>query len=304
MKRPEVSVVIVTYQRRNDLALAMESMAAQRGVELELVIVDNGSTDGTEEFVRSWGRLPTILHCARRNLGASVGRNIGIRLARAPYVAFMDSDAVALDDDLVLRLLEALRNEPQAAATAPAIYEDAQRQRMWFLAGYPDKGGYHDFQRSRTEWQDPHYISTCFSLWRRDVLETLDGFDPAYPYIFEDLDLCARARDGGWKFVVLPDTAVQHRLSSEGRVRPADGYAHRLYTERVMNRFYVLRLGAKGFLRRWKWWLTPEGRECRRIAYIDFPLTWRQQFILFWWIPAMTLLKYLLGKMTRGLVRI
>jgi GT2 family glycosyltransferase len=304
MKRPEVSVVIVTYQRRNDLALAMESMAAQRGVELELVIVDNGSTDGTEEFVRSWGRLPTILHCARRNLGASVGRNIGIRLARAPYVAFMDSDAVALDDDLVLRLLEALRNEPLAAATAPAIYEDAQRQRMWFLAGYPDKGGYHDFQRSRTEWQDPHYISTCFSLWRRDVLETLDGFDPAYPYIFEDLDLCARARDGGWKFVVLPDTAVQHRLSSEGRVRPADGYAHRLYTERVMNRFYVLRLGAKGFLRRWKWWLTPEGRECRRIAYIDFPLTWRQRFILFWWIPAMTLLKYLLGKMTRGLVRI
>lgn len=304
MNRPDVSVVIVTYQRRKDLALAMESMAAQRGVSIELVIVDNGSTDGTAEYVRSWGKLPTILHCAQRNLGASVGRNVGIRLARAPYIVFMDSDAVALDDDLVRRLLDAVQEEPQAAATAPAIYEDAERKHIWFMAGYPDKGGYHDFHRSRSEWRDPHYISTCFSVWRREVLEELGGFDPAYPYIFEDLDLCARARDRGWKFVVLPDAAVQHRLSTEGRVRPADGYAHRLYTERVMNRFYVLRLGAKGFLRRWRWWLTPEGRECRRIAYIDFPLTLRQRFILFWWIPALTLGRYLLSKITAGRIQI
>lgn len=296
MAKPFVSVVIVTYQRRNDLELALESIARQRDVDVEAIVVDNGSTDGTADMVRQWRRLPVILHCAGRNLGASVGRNIGIRLARAPYLAFMDSDAVALDDDLLARLVAALESHPEAAATAPAIYEDAEKQKLWFLAGFPDKGGYHDCERSRREWKDPHYISTCFSVWRREVLEELGGFDPAYPYIFEDLDLCARARDRGWQFVVLPDAAAQHRMSTEGRVRPADGFAHRLYTERVMSRFYVLRLGAQGFLKRWRWWLSPEGRECRRMAYIDFPLTPWQRFVLFWWIPSLTLARYLLWR--------
>jgi len=304
MSPTRVSVVIVTYERCEDLRLALESLAEQSGVELEVVVVDNGSTDGTEEMVRSWKKLPTILHCARRNLGASQGRNVGIRLARAPYIAFMDSDAVALDSDVIARLVGALEADSQAAAAAPAIYEDAERKNIWFLAGYPDKGGYHDVHRSRVEWHNPHYISTCFSVWRRDVLRALGGFDTAYPYIFEDLDLCARARDRGWKFIVLPDAAAQHRLSSNGRVRPADGYSHRLYTERVMNRFYVLRLGVVGFLRRWRWWYTPEGRECRRIAYIDFPLTPRQRFHLFWWIPFTTLLRYGLFKLTRGRISI
>ncbi|MCX7625356.1 MAG: glycosyltransferase family 2 protein [Candidatus Sumerlaeaceae bacterium] len=300
MTKPCVSVVIVTYQRRKDLELALESIAKQCGVEVEAVIVDNGSTDGTAEMVRQWRKLPVILHCAGRNLGASVGRNVGIRLARAPYIAFMDSDAVALDDDLLSRLVAALELHPEAAASAPAIYEDAEKQKLWFLAGYPDKGGYHDVERSRREWRAPHYISTCFSVWRREVLEDLGGFDPAYPYIFEDLDLCARARDRGWQFVVLPDAAVQHRLSTQGRVRPADGYEHRFYTERVMNRFYALRLGARGFLKRWRWWLSPEGRECRRIAYIDFPLSAWRRFVLFWWLPAWTLGRYLLWRASRG----
>ncbi len=292
MATADISVVIVTHERRGDLELALESLACQKGVALEVVVVDNGSTDGTVEWLRSWRKLPVILHAAPTNLGASRGRNIGIRLARAPYVAFMDSDAVALDVDLLARLLRALREDPKAAATAPAIYEDAERQRLWFLAGYPDKGGYHDPIRSRREWENCHYISTCFSLWRREVLEEVGGFDLAYPYMFEDIDLCVRVRDRGWHFRVLPDAAAQHRLSATGRLRPADTFAHRLYMEWALNRFYVLRLGVKGFLRRWRWWLTPEGRDCRRIAYIDFHLTPWQRFLLFWWTPATTLLKY------------
>jgi len=299
MARPQVSVVIVTYERRADLEVALESLAQQRDAALEVVVVDNGSTDGTAAWVRSWRKLPVILHCATRNLGASVGRNIGIRLSRAPRIAFMDSDAVALDADLVARLMGALEADPAAAAAAPAIYEDAGRQRLWFLAGFADKGGYHDFARSRREWENCQYVSTCFSLWRRDVLEAVGGFDPAYPYMFEDIDLCARVRDGGWSFRILPDAAAQHRLSAAGRVRPADTFAHHFYMERAMNRFYVLRLGARGFLRRWRWWLSPEGRECRRMAYIDFPLTPWQRFLLFWWAPAMALAKYPLWRWQR-----
>lgn len=292
MDKPEISVVIVTYNRRKDLEAALESCAGQIGVALEVVVVDNGSTDGTAEWLTSWRKLPTILYRVPRNLGASIGRNIGIRLSRGALIAFMDSDAVALDRDLLLQLKENLLKHPDVAATAPAIYEDAERQRIWFLAGYANKAGYHDLERSRREHENCEYISTCFSLWKREVLYSLRGFDPAYPYVFEDLDLCIRARDRGWRFLVLPHLGVHHRLSTEGRVRPYDTYAHRLYTERVMNRFYVLRLGLRGFLRRWRWWLSPEGREYRRIAYIDFTPTFFQRLELFWWVPLKSLLLY------------
>lgn len=292
MLRPDVSVVIVTYERRADLELALESLANQRGVVVEAVVVDNASTDGTREWLGRWRRLPTIYHRLPRNVGASVGRNIGTRLARASLVAYMDSDAVALDVDLIARLREVLVSDPTLAATAPAIYEDAERRRMWFLAGHANKAGYHDIERSRSEVNDPEYVSTCFSLWRREVVLQLGGFDPAYPYIFEDLELCLRARDLGWRFRVLPEVGVHHRLSGDGRVRPHDSFSHRFYTERVMNRFFALRLGLWGFLGRCRWWLTPEGRFYRRVAYIDFPLSRAQRLLLFWALPVWTLLLY------------
>lgn len=221
-----------------------------------------------------------------------MGRNIGIRLSRAPYVAFMDSDARALDPDLIRRLWDALVEDENLAATAPAIYTDFERKEIWVLGGYFGIGGYHDFARSRQEWHDPDYVSTCFSLWRKKALEQVRGFDPAYPYIFEDIELCTRVRDAGWRYRVLPEMAVQHRISQAGRVRPETSFAHYQYTEWVMNRFFVLRLGPWKFLKRTLWWWSREGRRQRHLVYIHYPLTRFQWFYLFVLIPLLSLLAY------------
>ena len=292
MDQPSLSVIIVTWDRRNDLEQALLSLRRQDCVGMEIVVVDNGSRDGTLEMLRS-GRLgELVLYAAPRNLGASAARNIGIRAAAGHFVAFMDSDAVALDPDLLSRLSAMLQADPRLGAVAPAIYADAQRRVPWLLGGYFAPGGHHDFARSTSEWENPEFLSTCFSLWRRDLLLELGGFDPAYPYIFEDCDLSVRARDAGWKLAVAHDLAVHHRISPDGRARPQDGWRHRLYTERVLSRHHAARLGVTRFLRRQAWWLSAEGRAERRRVFQNFPLTLWQRAVLFALVPASTILLY------------
>jgi glycosyltransferase involved in cell wall biosynthesis len=85
-----VSVVIPTYQRRRFVVRAVESVLGQTVQDSEAIVVDEGSTDGTAEALA--GLDPRVYHVWQENRGVSAARNAGIRLARAPIVAFLDSD--------------------------------------------------------------------------------------------------------------------------------------------------------------------------------------------------------------------
>jgi glycosyltransferase involved in cell wall biosynthesis len=90
---PLVSVVIPTYNRRSYIGASVESVLGQNFDDFEVIVVDDGSTDGTEEVLRPYaGR---IRYVRQENRGAAVARNRGIRESRAEYIAFMDSDDLA-----------------------------------------------------------------------------------------------------------------------------------------------------------------------------------------------------------------
>src|SRR5512136_96831 len=95
---PAVSVIIPTYNRCAMVREAIDSVLANRGVEFELIVVDDGSTDNTRNLARSDARF---IYERTENHGVAAARNRGVELARAPLVAFLDSDDLWMPQKLV-----------------------------------------------------------------------------------------------------------------------------------------------------------------------------------------------------------
>ena len=104
MTAPRVSVVIPTYNRRDYLAEAIESVRAQTYSDYEIVVVDDGSTDGTEEFIRRRFRDAPLVYQYQQRSGSSGARNAGMRAARGELIAFLDSDDLWLPKKLELQV--------------------------------------------------------------------------------------------------------------------------------------------------------------------------------------------------------
>jgi glycosyltransferase involved in cell wall biosynthesis len=119
--QPTVSVIIPTYNRARVLCRSAESVLAQTYRDFELIIVDDGSTDNTEEVVRSYSdpRIRFIRH--EKNRGVSVARNIGIKAARGEFIAFNDSDDIWLPQNLELKV-KLLDSHPDTALVCSDYY--------------------------------------------------------------------------------------------------------------------------------------------------------------------------------------
>jgi cellulose synthase/poly-beta-1,6-N-acetylglucosamine synthase-like glycosyltransferase len=200
---PPVSVVVPTFQRRERVTRAIRSVIEQTFDDWELIVVDDGSTDGTGEAVAAL-RDPRLYYHWQPNGGLGAARNAGLRLARGPVVAFLDSDDRWRSDHLAL-VTEVFRRHPDAllVTTNP----------RWLLRGSdpPD----------RARLIDP--LPLCFLgnfvgcpsavAVQRDPVRRIGGFDEAIE-VAEDDDLWYRLAAHG------PFALLQHRTVL--RTRGAD----------------------------------------------------------------------------------
>jgi glycosyltransferase involved in cell wall biosynthesis len=126
-RAPAVSVLLPTFERRDYVCRAVRSVFAQRYTDWELIVVDDGSTDGTEEALRSFG--PRLRYLRQENRGASAARNTGLRLAGGELVAFLDSDDRWLPDHLET-VVAMLAQHPEAvlACTTPRFRVQGRKE--------------------------------------------------------------------------------------------------------------------------------------------------------------------------------
>ena len=120
----EVSVIIPTYNRKERLRKAIESVLQQREVVLELIVIDDGSTDGTRQMIEK--DFPSVQYFFQTNQGPAAARNRGIERAHGPWIAFLDSDDVWLDGKLKAQL-DFFRKSPD--------YRIAQTEEIWIRNG-------------------------------------------------------------------------------------------------------------------------------------------------------------------------
>lgn len=229
-----VSAVIPTCDRRDDLRLCLDSLEALDLPQLEIVVVDNGSTDGTAAMLEARPAVRT-LHNAR-NRGASQAKNQGAAAATGEVLWFLDSDTVIPDTGVVPRAVEMLAGDPTVGAVGGEIYPRADGSREWRhkvmlrnaeTRTVSSRNGYGGVL-------EVDYLPSCNLFIRAALFHELGGFDPDYFFLMEDTDLCHRLRSRGYRCLASDATAVEHRLVLTDR----RGDLHISHRNRV--RFVVL----------------------------------------------------------------
>lgn len=207
---PLVSVVIPTYQRRDLVVEAVESALAQtRGgleVDLEVIVVDDGSTDGTAEALAARYAGDARVRVVRKeNGGTASARNAGLEAAQGAYVALLDSDDLFLPHHLE-SLLPPLEADPSAdLSIGDAVYEGAWKHGR---ASIFRRRGYRP-PLSLDDMCEGLWVLPSATLWRASRLKAL-RFDPACRYA-EDTELLFRFFDAGGRALAVPRAVTRYR---------------------------------------------------------------------------------------------
>jgi N-acetylglucosaminyl-diphospho-decaprenol L-rhamnosyltransferase len=217
---PRVDAVVVSYNSRNELRACVAPLAAADDVNV--VVVDNASGDASLDAVLG---LPVLAVQLRRNGGFAHGCNAGWRLGDAPFVLFVNPDAVLRPDDLG-RLARVLEENPRIGAIAPRIVGAdgglhwSQRRFPRLRSVYAQALFLHRLMPSADELVrdehayarpgSPDWVSGACILVRRDLLERLGGFDEGFFMYCEDIDLCRRLRDAGYDVRFEPAAVAVH----------------------------------------------------------------------------------------------
>jgi N-acetylglucosaminyl-diphospho-decaprenol L-rhamnosyltransferase len=243
---PVVSVVVVNWNAGASLGHCLASLAADVASGVEVVLLDNASTDdSTAEAVRdrSWVRTVT----SAENLGFARGANAGAAAARGDVLVFLNPDAV-VEPGAVAAIVAALGANPDAGIAGGGLVDEDGRWQPGAarFAVLPhlllDTTLGRLATRRRRAAHVVDWVYGTFMAVRRDVFATLGGFDGGYFLYGEDLDLCHRARERGWQTLHVPIARARHarNVSATGRF----GLARDAAVVEGELRFYARRRGA------------------------------------------------------------
>lgn len=244
---PLVYSVVLTYNNFADTDECLRSLVAQDYPRHEVILVDNGSSDGSaEELAARWqGRVRFIETGA--NLGVAGGYNAGLRAALAAgadYAVTCNNDIVAAPS-FISELVAVFGAQPRAAAVLPIVtYFDAP-QRVWFARAtmHPWFGLTRNHLRGRELAQLAHlagsvqesdWLPTCASMLSRAALESVGLMDERFFYGHDDVDWCLEARSKGFACLLLARPLVKHKVSvtagkrGSGALSPKAAYTHAL----------------------------------------------------------------------------
>lgn len=218
MRGPLVSVIVVTWNRANDLLRCLASLDAVRAPDLEVLVVDNGSRDGTVDLVRDVHPSVRLL-AAPDNRGTSDPRNAAALLSRGEFLWFLDSDTALVDPRLPHRLVEAFRNDPGLGGIGgEAVLGDGDEiAGTKYLRLQPNgvtEGAVFDAPHGKV---DVECLATCNLIVPRRVFEEVGGFDNLFFFHLEDLDLTWRIRARGYRLEIWARIPVVHLFSEQAR---------------------------------------------------------------------------------------
>lgn len=248
-----ISTIIVNYNAGEFLRSCVDSLL-NCPLETEVIVVDNASTDDSLDALAGLPNVQIIKNAT--NVGFATACNVGIRVASAPFLLFLNPDCFFKPDTLI-RLLEAMRFDERVGMVGGLLVNpDGTEQaggrraiptpwrsfvRAFGLARFADRWPrlFFDFHLHKQPLPNHNIeveaISGACMMVRREAIQDVGEWDERYFLHCEDLDWCMRFRQKGWKILFVPSARVTHALGVSSRSRPIFVEWHK---HKGMIRFY------------------------------------------------------------------
>jgi len=208
---PETSIVLPTYNRYHSLKQAVKTVFTQQYNDFELIIVDDGSTDSTREYLRAQGDPRIQVHMLEKNRGGCVARNTGIHHARGEYIAFLDDD----DRWDPAKLQKQLRHLHKTGAHFCYTGKKVIDTHCICGTGYSFKNPKFSDLHKSIMW-DNFIGSTSSSVIKKEALLAAGGFDPDLPAL-QDYDLYIRLIKAGCTITSINEPLVIYYKQKSGK---------------------------------------------------------------------------------------
>jgi len=241
----KVTIIILNWNGKKDTIECVESVRNLSYPNYEILIVDNGSTDGSQEAFRQ--KYPDITLIENpKNLGFAEGNNIGMRYALksgSDYILLLNNDTT-VDQIFLDELIKWAEMDEKVGILGPKIYFYHEPKRIWFLGaninlwtGRISYIGRNQIDRGQFEdIKEVDYVAGCAILVKREVIEKIGLLDKRYFFYYEDTDWCARAKKAGYSVIFVPEAKIWHKIgASSGKI---EGFS--LYYS-MRNRFLFMK---------------------------------------------------------------
>ncbi len=275
---PSVGIIVLNWNGRADTLACLQTLTRLNDRAFHIIVVDNGSTDGSPDAIRSAFPEVEVVETGD-NLGYAGGNNRGLRVALDrgfPYILLLNNDTLVAPD-LLTRLREAIEEDPTVGVAGPTIYYADRPQVIWTA------GGAIDWQRGETRMvgldeidrgqfgtvpREVDFVSGCAMLLRREVPERVGLLDERFFLYYEEVEWCVRARRAGFRIVHVPQARVWHRIRPQTQ---AESPTVHYYMTR--NRLLFLTLTGAG----WGAWLSTMADYVRTLLSWSVRPRWRHK---------------------------
>jgi len=221
--KPKVAIILLNWNGKKDTLECLASLEKASYPNREVIVVDNGSHDGSVQVIRE--QFPTILLIETfHNLGYAGGNNAGIDHAMrrgAEYILLLNNDTV-VEPDFLSHMVASAEEKPRGGIFGAKILRYKEPEILDHMAGCWngkraefDSLGYGMRDRGQFDaMQETDYVCGCAFLLRRSVVERVGKLDPNFFLLWEETDLCARAKRAGFEIWLTPKAVVWHKVSA------------------------------------------------------------------------------------------
>jgi len=239
MGKNKVSIIILNYNEPQLTVRCIKSIKNLDYKNFEVILVDNGSKEDIEKFVKHSKQIKIIKN--KLNLGYAEGNNVGIKHAKGNLILFLNNDAI-VEKNSLKPLVTKLMSNSNIGAVQPKILQYPRKDYIDSVGSYLIQSGFlYHYGHNKKDQKKYNHESEIFSmkgacmLFKKKVLDKIGVFDPNYFAYFEETDLCHRVWLAGYKIIYTPESIIYHEGGMTSNKMKSSfvnfhSYKNRIYT--------------------------------------------------------------------------